>query len=145
VWMGLGALALLASLVFIPLKHAEMLDGLDRRFVLDGRLYADLEAAGEAPGVRRVFDRCGRLSTAEHRPIPYIRFWLDGDPGSVGTIRKRSSPLSDLLLVPRDVRNVRRFYRANHPRRTARRPPGWRTLYLNRSWKVYAAPAGCAG
>jgi hypothetical protein len=143
-WTAIGALALLASLVFVPWKQADMLRGLDRRFELDGRLYADLREAGKAPAVRRAFDACGSLSTAEHRPIPYIRFWLDGDPGSVGTIAKHASPLSDLLLVPRSARNVRRFYRTNFPRRTARRPPGWRTLYANRSWKVYASPGGCA-
>jgi hypothetical protein len=144
VWTAIGALALLASLAFIPVKHVEMLDGLDHRFDRDGRLYADLAAVGDAPAVRRAFEACGRLSTAEHRPIPYIRFRLDGDPGSVGTIRKRMSPLSDLLLIPRDVRSVRRFYKTNYPRRTARRPPGWRTLYTNHSWKVYASPGGCA-
>jgi len=141
VWMGIGAVALLASLAFVPLKHVEMIEGLDRRFERDGRFYADLRDAGDAPEVERAFDACGRLSTAEHRPIPYIRWWLDGDPGSVGTIRKRTSPLADLLLVPRDVRSVRRFYRTNYPRRTARRPAGWRTLYANRSWKVYASPS----
>ncbi|HEX2086234.1 MAG TPA: hypothetical protein VHF89_11165 [Solirubrobacteraceae bacterium] len=144
VWQAAGALALIASLAFVPVKQVEMLEGLDRRFELDGRLYADLEDVGEAPAVRRAFEACGRLSTAEHRPIPYIRYWLDGEPGSVGTIRKRTSPLSDLLLIPRDVGNVRRSYRENYPRRAARRPPGWRTLYANRSWKVYAAPTGCA-
>ena len=121
-----------------------MLEGLDRRFELDGRLYADLRDVGDAPAVRAAFGRCAPLSTAEHRPIPYIRWWLDGDPGSVGTIRNGASPLGRLLLVPRDVANVRRFYRENFPRRTARRPPGWRTLYSNRTWKVYAAPGGCA-
>ncbi|HEV2812034.1 MAG TPA: hypothetical protein VGW10_02180 [Solirubrobacteraceae bacterium] len=144
VWMAVGALAALASIVFVPVKQANMLRGLDRRFEQDGRLYADLREAGKAPVVRAAFDACGRLSTAEHRPIPYIRYWLDGDPGSVGTIRNRTSPLSSLLLVPRDVRNVRRFYRENFPRRAARRPPGWSTLYANRSWKIYAAPGGCA-
>ena len=143
-WMAAGAFAVLASLVFIPVKHANMIEGLDRRFEQDGRLYADLEEAGNAPELRRAFEACGGLSTAEHRPIPYIRWFLDGDPGSVGTIRDRASPLSELLLIPRDVPNVRRFYRANYPRRTARRPPGWRTLYANRSWKVYASP-GCSG
>lgn len=141
VWMAAGAFAMLASLVFIPVKHVNMIEGLDRRFEQDGRLYADLEEAGNAPELRRAFEACGGLSTAEHRPIPYIRWFLDGDPGSVGTIRNRASPLSQLLLIPRDVPNVRRFYRENYPRRTARRPPGWRTLYANRSWKVYAAPS----
>jgi hypothetical protein len=142
VWLALGAVALLASVAFVP-KQVDMLRGLDRRFELDGRLYADLRAAGEAPAVRRAFAACAPLSTADHRPIPYLRWWLDGDPGSVGTIARRASPLGRLLLVPRRVRNVTRFYRENFPRRTARRPPGWSTLYQNRSWRVYAAP-GCA-
>jgi hypothetical protein len=144
-WMGIGAVALLASLVFVPVKQADMIRALDKRFEQDGRLYAALREAGNAPAVRQAFEACGELSTAEHRPIPYIRWWLDGDPGSVGTIRNRTSPLSELLLIPRDVPNVRRFYRTNYPHRTARRPRGWRTLYVNRSWKVYAAPGGCAG
>ncbi|MDQ5808087.1 MAG: hypothetical protein M3320_05360 [Actinomycetota bacterium] len=143
VWAAIGAACALASLAFLPLKQVDMLRGLDRRFELDGRLYADLRTAGNADVVRRAFEACGgKLSTAEHRPIPYIRWWLDGDPGSVGTIRNRTSPLGELLLVPRKVGNVRRFYRANFPKRAAQRPPGWRTLYVNRSWKVYAAP-GC--
>ncbi len=141
-WMAVGAVAALASLVFLPLKQVEMLRGLDKRFELDGRLYADLRDVGNAGAVREAFAACGgKLSTAEHRPIPYVRWWLDGDPGSVGTIRKRTSPLSELLLAPRDVANVRRFYRANFPRRTGRRPAGWRVLYRNRSWKVFAAPS----
>ena len=145
VWMAVGAVALLASLAFVPVKHVEMLQGLDERFERDGRFYADLREVGNAPAVERAFAACGgKLSTAEHRPIPYIRWWLDGDPGSVGTIRKRTSPLSELLLIPRDVRHVRRFYRSNYPRRTARRPPGWKTIYSNRTWKVYAAPS-CPG
>ena len=144
IWTAIGAFALVLSLAFIPWKHANMLRALDKRFEQDGRLYADLRDAGNAPAVERAFESCGKLSTAEHRPIPYIRWWLDGDPESVDTIRNRTSPLGELLLIPRDVKSVRRFYRENYPRRTARRPPGWRTLYANRSWKVYAAPGGCA-
>jgi hypothetical protein len=142
VWTVVGVLAALASVAFIP-KQLDMVRGLDRRFELDGRLYADLRAAGSAGPVRRAFAACGALSTADHRPVPYIRWWLDGDPGTVGTIAKGASPLAELLLVPRDVANVRRFYRENFPRRTSAPPAGWRTLYVNGSWRVFAAPA-CA-
>jgi hypothetical protein len=141
VWAAVGAFCALLSLAFLPLKQVDMLRGLDRRFELDGRLYADLRTLGNDEGVRVAFARCGGLSTAEHRPIPYVRWWLDGDPGTVTTIAKGVSPLRDLLLVPRPVPNVRRFYRENFPLRTARPPAGWRTLYSNRSWRVYAAPA----
>ena len=140
-WTIVGVVAGLASVAFLP-KHVEMLRGLETRFERDGRLYADLREAGNADVVRAAFARCKPLSTADHRPIPYIRWWLEGDPGTVTTIRKRTSPLGKLLLVPRDVRSVRRFYKTNFPRRTARRPPGWTELYRNRSWKIYAAP-GC--
>jgi hypothetical protein len=143
IWVAVGVVCALLSVAFVPWKQWDMLRGLDRRFELDGRLYADLRDVGDAAVVRRAFDACGGLSTAEHRPIPYVRWWLDGDPGTVGTIRKRASPLGELLLVPRRVPNVRRFYRENFPRRTGRRPAGWRTLYSNGSWRVYAAP-GCA-
>ena len=143
IWMAVGAVALLASLAFIP-KQAKMLDGLDKRFRQDGRLYADLEKAGEDPKLRAAFAACGRLTSADHRPIPFIRFALDGAWSSVETTAKNASPLGRLLLVPRrDNRNVRRFYKENFPRRTARKPPGWTTLYANRSWRVYAAPGGC--
>ena len=141
IWTVAGAVAALASIAFLP-KQLDMIESLERRFELDGRLYADLRDVGNAPAVRDAFAACTPLSTADHRPIPYLRWWLDGDPGTVTTIYRRKSPLGRLLLVPRDVANVRRFYRKNFPRRTARRPAGWTTLYRNRSWKVYAAP-GC--
>ena len=138
-WAAVGCVALLFSVAFVP-KQVDMIRGLDRRFELDGRLYGDLRETAKAPAVRRAFAACAPLSTADHRPIPYMRYWLDGPPGSVGTIRKHTSPLGRLLLVPRRVRLVTRFYRENFPR--VRRPAGYRTLYENRSWRVYAAE-GC--
>jgi hypothetical protein len=92
--------------------------------------------------VRQAFDLCKPLSAADHRPIPYLRWWLGGPPNSVGTVEHRASPLGRLLVVPRHTALPRRFYKQNFPAITP--PAGYRTLYENRSWRVYAAP-GCVG
>ena len=105
----------------------------------DADLYRDLRAAAHAPPVRAAFAACGRvISAADHRPMPYLRWWIDGPPHSVTTIELDASPLSKLLLVPRATRLPRRFYRENLPR--IQPPAGWRELYENRSYRVYAAP-----
>jgi hypothetical protein len=139
IWMWLGVVAGLASVVWLP-WHVKMLDGLRTRSHNEGSLYGDLRTAGEAPVVRQAFDRCGPLSASDHRPIPYVRWWLDGDPGSVGTIESHASPLGKLLLAPRQTKYARRFYTINLKRFAVAAPPGWRTLYQNRSWRIYAAP-----
>ena len=138
-WLIVGVVALALSAAFLP-RHVDMLGGLERRIELDGALYADLRTAARAPAVKRAFAACAPLSAADHRPIPYVRDWLDGDPGSVGTVEGGASPLGRLLLVPREVRRVTRFYRGEFPRVAP--PEDYRTLYENRSWRVYAAP-GC--
>ena len=73
--------------------------------------------------------------------MPYLRYWLDGDPGSVTTVERGGGRRTRLLLFPRHVRVVRRFYKENFPQ--ARPPATYRELYRNATWKVVAAP-GCA-
>jgi hypothetical protein len=90
--------------------------------------------------VRSAFGACAPLSAADHRPMPYLRYWLDGDPGSVGTIEKGADPLGRLLVVPRRVPHVKRFYKENFPNVTL--PASYRAIYGNGSWRVFAAP-GC--
>jgi hypothetical protein len=137
-WLAAGAFALALSAVFLP-SQLNMLDGLKDRLARDGKLYGDLRLVGRSASVRRAFSACQPISTADHRPIPHLRYWLDGRPGSVGTIEKDTSPLGGLLVVPRPTALVRRFYRENFP--TVAAPPGYRRLYENRSWRVLAAPA----
>jgi hypothetical protein len=139
VWLGLGGVAALASVVWLP-SQLDVLSYLDRRAGSEGALYADLRRLGEEPRVRAAFASCGPLTTTDHRPIPYVRWWLDGDPGSVATTEKSASPRGRLLLGPRRSGPARRFYRGNIASAAQPRPPGWRTLYRNRSWRIYAAP-----
>jgi hypothetical protein len=138
-WALAGVMVLGLFAYFVP-KNVKMLDGLRLRSSREGRFYTELRKAGEAPRVRAAFARCAPLTATDHRPIPYIRWWLDGDPGTVGTIESGASPLGKLVLTPRPVKLTKRFYQENFPNYTP--PRGYRTLYQNRAWRVYAA-AGC--
>jgi hypothetical protein len=139
-WRIAGFVALGLSIAFLP-WHAAMLRDLHKRAHRDSALYADLKQIAQAPKVQAAFKACTPLSTADHRPIPYVRYWLGGDPGSVGTIEAHASPLGKLLLVPRRSVQAKRFYGKNFPVATAKRPAGYRILFQNRSYRVYAAPA----
>ena len=105
-------------------------------------MYADLQVAAEAPVVRAAFARCAPLTAADHRPIPFARFWLDGAPGSVTTIENGASPMGRMLLLPRRNRSTGRVYKpSTFPR--VKPPDGFRQIYRNPSWRIFAAP-GCA-
>jgi hypothetical protein len=136
-WCVAGMVALGLSVAYLP-QHVGLLRSLDRRTENAGRFYGDLRDVGRSPVVRRHFAACAPLSAADHRPLPYLRWWLDGPPGSVGTIEQGASPLGPLLVTPRPSPLVRRFYRENLPR--VGRPPGFRRIYRNRSWQVFADP-----
>jgi len=138
-WFVVGMVALGLSIAFIP-RHVSMLDGLHTRIQRDARLYTDLRRVGQAEKVRRAFALCQPLSAGDHRPIPYVRYWLDGKPGSVGTVEQHAQPLGRLLLLPRSVPHMKNFYKQNFPK--VKPPADYGLLYSNGSWKVLAAP-GC--
>ena len=139
-WRGVGIFTAALSIVFLP-WHVGMLADLERRLDRDGRMYEELRSAARAPAVRAAVDRCGgRISASDHRPLPHLRYWLGTDPGSVGTVAQDASPLADVLIQPRRVPLMRRFYQENFPR--VETPPGYEEIYRNDAWRVLAAP-GC--
>jgi hypothetical protein len=140
VWRAFGVFAALLSIAWLP-WHVGMLSDMHRRLASDGTLYGDLRDAGQAAPVRAAFARCRPLTAGDHRPVPYIRWWLDGPPGSVGTLERDADGVGRMLLLPRRVRTTRRIYPPEIFPRT-RPPAGWTGIYVNRSWRVYAAP-GC--
>jgi hypothetical protein len=139
-WLVAAVITAGVFVAFLP-QNVTMLDGLRLRSEREGGFYRDLRRVGESPRVRAAFARCAPLTASDHRPIPYIRWWLDGDPKSVGTVENGASPLGKLLLVPRRSRLANRFYQKNFPKYAP--PPSYRTLYQNRTWRVYSAP-GCS-
>jgi hypothetical protein len=141
-WLLVGGLAVAVSIAYLP-WHVQKLQGVERRIGVDGAMYADLQRAAEAPSVRAAFARCGPLSAGDHRPIPFARFWLNGEPGSVRTVEGGASPMGRMLLLPRRNRSTSRVYsRTAFPMVSP--PAGYRQIYRNPSWRIFAAP-GCAG
>jgi hypothetical protein len=135
-WIGIGTAAL--SVAFLP-WHIGMLGDVERRIDRDGTMYTALRETGRAPQVRDAIEQCGgRISAADHRPLPHLRYWLGTGPGSVETVANDASPLRDVLLLPRNVPLMRRFYQENYPK--LRPPAGWEQIYRNAAWRVYASP-----
>jgi hypothetical protein len=137
-WMALGGVALAASVMFLP-WHLNMLDNPARRVNVDTRMYGSLQRILETKRVKKSFARCPSLTAADHRPIPFVRYWLDAPPGTVHTVENGASPMGKLLLMPRRTRATRRVYTAKtYPNVTV--PAGYRQIRKNRAWRVYAAP-----
>jgi hypothetical protein len=140
IWMYIGGAVAALSILFLP-WHVRMLGNMRDSITARAAVYADLRAAGRAPAVQAAFERCGeRMSAADHRPMPHLRWWLDGPPFSLSTPEAGASPLQRVLLLPRDVRAMRRFYDEEFPRMEP--PAGWRAVHRNDSWRVFAEP-GC--
>jgi hypothetical protein len=140
-WIALAALCALVFIAFIP-RNVTLLRGLHTRVVREGAYYRTMHAITTSPRVKRAFSTCAPLSVADHRPVPYLRYWLHGDPGTVTTVEKHSDPLGRILVLPRRSRVTKRFYRAAFPR-NVHAPASYTQIYSNRSWRVFAAP-GCA-
>jgi hypothetical protein len=143
VWMALGAGALALSFAFAG-TLAGRLSALDTQVQAHGAVYAQLRTAARAPAVRHAFARCAPLSTAGHRTLPFWRWWLDGPPGSVGSVVHHARPLGRLLVKPRPSPRTTAFFGppAHFFPWHARVPARYRTVYANRSFRLYAAP-GC--
>jgi hypothetical protein len=141
-WLAAGVVAALLSVAYLP-WHAGMLATVERRLDRDGVLYGDLRQAVRAAPVRAAFAACPDLTAGDHRPMPYARFWLEGEPGTVSTVEGGASPMGRLLLMPVRGPSTWRIY----PPRIfpdVSVPAGWRTIHENRSWRISAAP-DCVG
>lgn len=139
-WLVAGVLAAALSAAYLP-WHARELAAIEANFDKDGALYADLQVVAQAAPVREAFAACAPLSAGDHRPVPFLRYWLGGAPGSVTTPERGAEPLGRVLLLPRRGFTTNRIYtRREFPR--VRPPAGWEPVYANRSWRVWAEP-GC--
>jgi hypothetical protein len=136
-WAVAGAIAILLSVAYLP-WHVKLLTALDNRLENQGSYYRDLRSVGQASAVRAAFDRCGTIATADHRPIPHLRWWIDGDPGSVAPVGSPEARGARIVLLPRRTRAMKRFYTTQFPRVSA--PAGSRLVYRNASWRVLANP-----
>jgi hypothetical protein len=137
-WVGAAVVAVLASAIYLP-WHAQQLSAMENRLDNQGAFYRDLRSVGESPVVRAALERCKVIGTADHRPVPHLRWWVEGDPGSVAPVTVEAGRRAPLILLPRRTREMRRFYRSQFPR--VRAPAGFEPIYRNRSWRVLGDPA----
>jgi hypothetical protein len=141
-WTGIAAFCAIVFCVFIP-KNVTLLRGLHTRIEREGAFYRTLRATAGAPRVRAAFAACAPLSAPDHRPVPYLRYWLHGDPGSVDTVEKGKAPTGRVLILPRPSPITKRFYGINYPHVTA--PAGYVQIYSNKAWRVLATQACATG
>jgi hypothetical protein len=134
VWQALAVVTVAVFAAFAP-QNLRLLRHERAVFQRNAKLYADLRALGSAETVRALARRCGPLLAADHRPVAHLRYWLHGDPGSVGTV-EGSDAVPRLLLVPKPNTRNRLFWRANFP--DVRPPAGAVSAYDNRSWRLYS-------
>lgn len=137
-WRILGVATLAASAVFLP-WHARVYRAMSRDVANNRKLIADIRLVAEDPTVRSRFAACGSFSSIGNRPVPDLRYALDGAPGSIHTVAGPVTAVDPLLLVPRPTKRMFPYY-ANVLSAT-KAPPGYRQLYANDSWRVYAARA----
>jgi drug/metabolite transporter superfamily protein YnfA len=134
-WMAVGAVAAVASLAYLPRLASEIQDVRERTATESAR-YESVRAVARTKAVRAAFAACPPLATTDHRPLPYLRWWLDGDPGSLVTLEGRHAGTGSLLIVPRHNERTKVFRWLEN--RSRPKPPGWRRVARNGSWKVYA-------
>jgi hypothetical protein len=136
-WGVVGALCLALSVLYGP-SVATRLDGLTGRRDRDSAFYGTLRSLAQAPRVEAAFARCPDVSASDHHPVPYLRWWLGGRPGSVTTVEDGSPP-GRLYVEPRRTKIPRMFFGVNFP--TVKAPPGYREIARSANWRVLARGA----
>jgi hypothetical protein len=139
-WRALGVAALALSVIWIP-WHVSNISHLATRLDHEHTNYTDLRLALRQPVVRDRFAQCGgTISVLGHKPVPDVRWWLEGRPGSVKIVEGRVRRVGPLLLAPRPTKQMWTLYRKVFARVAP--PAGYRPLFRNHSWIVYST-AGC--
>ena len=90
IWQGLAVLAAVVFCIFIP-QNVNQIDYQREVLHRNAKLYADLQDGGGAPVVPPPRQPAAPIFAADHRPMPHLRWWLDGDPGSVATVEGAAS------------------------------------------------------
>ncbi len=137
-WKWIGIFSLSLSLLFIP-WHATLVDEMQRKISNYGTIQKDLEDVADAPAVRRAYAACGRISTTDHRPVPALRFYVGGPPGSVQSAAAPGYPWAEIAVFPRTVDVARKFYN-RVPDLTPPASKRYTPILTTDYWVVYATP-----
>lgn len=132
-----GAASIAASLVYAP-SSVDQLRSLHWRMERQSVFFSSLEDLATSRRMQRAFAACPSVTAADHRPVPHLRWWLDGAPGTVGTVEGGSAPPGKIHVMPRPTRVPRKYYKSDYPRGKA--PAGYRRIFINRAWRVFVSP-----
>jgi mannose/fructose/N-acetylgalactosamine-specific phosphotransferase system component IIC len=132
-----GVACLAASFAYAPSSYKQ-LENLEWRTDRQSIFFGSLDELAHSRRVTKAFARCPDLTAADHRPVPHLRFWLDGDPGTVSTIEGDERRPGLIHVVPRPTRVPRNYYKSDYPKSDA--PPGYQRIYINRAWRVFTTP-----
>jgi hypothetical protein len=137
---GLALLALLA--IFLVLDQSGRLSGLRDDIADRDRVADDLHDLVDTPEAGRAFERCGSIYVPNHRPVPNLAYWTDRRPSEIVSAQlERPSPDGIFIEPANEQVKELSILDKNDPKRLdAERPPAYRLVARNRSWRLYA---GC--
>ncbi len=138
-WVGIASLAL--SLIWIP-WHVSLVRETKQKINNYETISKNLREFGSSPVVALFYEKCGRISTTDHRPVPAFRYELDGPPNSIQSVGDKNYPLAELALYPASRSVAERFYSevpSLDAPTTADGEP-YKTVYASWAWRLYASP-----
>jgi hypothetical protein len=130
-WMAIGAVVLLAFVVFAP-GQVNRIDDLRASMGTQAEILDDLHAiSSDLP--------CRPVAVPNHRPVPHLALWTGIEPGKIISAQLQV-PTRGVYIDPASERVRRNFTLDPHDPKTltARVPPGFERAAANRSWILYA-------
>jgi hypothetical protein len=104
-----------------------------------GTIQKDLERVADARVFTRAYAACGRVSTTDHRPVPALRYYVGGPPGSVQSAAAPGYPWAEIAIYPRTLDVARKFYN-RVPDMTPPAHMKYRRVLTTDHWVLYATP-----
>jgi hypothetical protein len=126
-WLLVGGAVATIFLVQAPQQYGYITDA---RTLLDEQssIERDLHQVVESGAME---DRCRPLSVPSDRAVPRLAAWLGVQPSRIVITSEQTEPAHGYFFHPATPEAALHFG-------TARIPPGFRPIYRNRSWVLYA-------
>ena len=141
-WAIAGALLLVAVIVS-GRPHFKGIQTLPDQRDGPSRAGDDLRLLAQQGRSAALMRRCPRIAVPTGFVRPFVAYYADRDVVSVaGSRRKRATAL---VLEPADADARELQHIGVFARPVPARPPGFRPVAGNRSWRLYAGPASCRG
>lgn len=137
-WKWIGVFSLALSLAYLP-WHWALVDETQRKIDNYGTIQKDLEDVADSAAFRAHYEACGRLSTTDHRPVPALRHYVGGPPGSVQSAGAPGYPWAEIAIFPRTTDVARKFYN-RIPKLTPPASKRYTRILTTDYWVVYTTP-----